>query len=211
MDDKSPSPLPLRARKQLRTREAIVEAAMALFAERGFDGVTVTDIAQQAEVGRSTFFRYFADKQEVLFADGAELRELLVAAAERVAADLAPLGTSLADALAVTRAGLLALTARIAERPDWLPVRERLVGERAELRARTLVKERGYVEAGVDVLRRHGATPATALLATNLAAACYAVAHAQALATGQDLPAAIDEAFRGLAALDTRRLRDRLD
>ncbi|GAA4670555.1 TetR/AcrR family transcriptional regulator [Phytohabitans rumicis] len=209
MDDKSP--LPLRERKHRRTREAIIEAAMTLFAERGFDGVTVTDIAQRAEVGRSTFFRYFTDKQEVLFADDAELRQLLIAACERVAADLAPLGTCLADALAVTRAGLLALTGRIAERSHWLPVRERLIGERAELRARTLLKERGYVEAGIDVLQRHGAAPATALLATNLAAACYAAAHAQTLATGKDLPAALDEAFSHLAGLDTRRLRDRLD
>src|SRR5919107_826876 len=80
--------------------------------------------------------------------------QLLTAASDRVAADLAPLGTCLADALAVTRAGLLVLTGRIAERSHRLPVRERLLGERAELRAGNLAKERGYVEAGIDVLQR---------------------------------------------------------
>ena len=49
---------PLRERKQQKAREQIVEAAFALFAERGFTDVTVTDIAERAEVGRTTFFRY---------------------------------------------------------------------------------------------------------------------------------------------------------
>nr|WP_239001050.1 TetR family transcriptional regulator [Jiangella asiatica] len=63
----------LRDRKQQRTREAIIDAAHALFAERGFDNVTVTDIAERAEVGRSTFFRYFGDKQEVVFGDDGDV------------------------------------------------------------------------------------------------------------------------------------------
>ena len=62
-----PNPeLSLRERKQRKTREAILAAAMDLFAERGFDRVTVDEIAARAEVGRTTFFRYLTDKQELL-------------------------------------------------------------------------------------------------------------------------------------------------
>lgn len=208
MDDEGA--LSLRERKRQRTREVITEAAMTLFAERGFEDVTVTDIARRAEVGRSTFFRYFADKQEVLFADEAELRRLLVEASERAAAELSPLGTSLVDALIVARTGLLALSRRIAEQPRWLAVRQRLVDEHPELRARSLTKERGYVTAGIEVMLRHGAAPQTATLAASIAAACFATAHERTLATGQDLPAAVDEAFRQLATLDGPALGDRL-
>ena len=83
----------LRARRQARTRAAIVTAALDLFVQRGYDAVTVTDIAARADIGRTTFFRYFADKSDVLFADGPELTAVLLgAAAEAAAADLAALG-----------------------------------------------------------------------------------------------------------------------
>jgi AcrR family transcriptional regulator len=201
---------PLRVRKQRRTRESIVEAAMGLFAERGFDGVTVTDIAERAEVGRTTFFRYFTDKQEVLFDGEEELRRLLLSESEQAAAELAPLGTSLASALLVARAGLLALTHRITERSRWLALRQKLMDAHPELRARNLLKEQAYAEEGIEVMVRHGAAPETAALAASLAAACFAAAHAQTIATGRPLPAALDDAFRRLAALDGPALRSRL-
>ncbi len=209
MEDKDD--LSLRERKQRRTSDAIVEAAMALFAERGFDRVTVTDIAQRAEVGRTTFFRYFTDKQEVLFAGDEELRQILVTEAETAAASRAPIGTSLADALAVSHLGVIAMAARIAESSRWLPLRARLMQSHPELAARDLIKRRGYAAAGADVLTRHGATPQTAALAASIAATCFAVGEAQSLQTGQPLTAAVDDAFRRLANLDAAALRDSLD
>ncbi|MEN3309828.1 MAG: hypothetical protein V7603_6030 [Micromonosporaceae bacterium] len=208
MDDKSA--FPLRERKQRRTSDAIVAAAMALFAERGFDRVTVADIAQRAEVGRSTFFRYFADKQEVLFAGDAELLERVMIESEPAAAARAPIGTSLADALAVCHAGVIALAERVAEQSGWLALRARLMESHPELAARDLVKQRGYAQAAVDVLTRHGATPETAALAAAVAASCFAAGQARALHPGQSLPAAVDQAFRRLANLDSARLRGQL-
>jgi AcrR family transcriptional regulator len=59
----------LRERKKQRTRERIVEAAFALFEERGFDGTTIADIAEAAEIAPRTFFSYFPSKDDVVFHD----------------------------------------------------------------------------------------------------------------------------------------------
>src|ERR1019366_365981 len=73
-------PLSLVRRKQRQARQRIIEAARELFLERGFDGVSVGDIAERAEVGRTTFFRHFGDKQEVVFANEQELLDTITAA-----------------------------------------------------------------------------------------------------------------------------------
>lgn len=49
--------------------ERLVDAAFALFSERGFERTTVEDIAERAGVGRTTFFRHFGSKEQVIFPD----------------------------------------------------------------------------------------------------------------------------------------------
>ena len=68
-------PLDRRSRKRLATRQAISDAATRLFLERGFDAVTVEEIADAADVGRMTVFNHFPRKEDMFFDRDAEGRE----------------------------------------------------------------------------------------------------------------------------------------
>lgn len=192
----------LRERKQQRTRQTLIDTAMALFAERGFENVTVDEIADTAEVGRTTFFRYFNDKQEVLFERDDELSEAVGSTLDEAARPLAPLGESVENALLVARAGLHVLAGILAQETKWLPVRERLIRDNAALHARNLLKQRRYVDLLTDRLVQHGAGREVATLAAGIAAACYNTAHAAVADDPARLPEAIDAEFGRLCSFD---------
>lgn len=59
----------LRERKKRQTRDAIIESAMRLFGERGFEETTIVDIAEAAGVAPRTFFAYFPSKEDVVFSE----------------------------------------------------------------------------------------------------------------------------------------------
>jgi AcrR family transcriptional regulator len=96
----------LRERKKRATRDAIATTARRLFAARGFDAVTVAEIAVAADVSEKTVFNHFATKEDLVFAGGEErLAALQAAIASR------PPGTSV---LAVFRANTEAMLDTIA-------------------------------------------------------------------------------------------------
>src|SRR3954470_10091686 len=67
------------------------EAAMQLYVERGYEQTTVAEIAQRAGLTARTFFRYFTDKREVLFAGSGELQARMVSALEDAPGSATPL------------------------------------------------------------------------------------------------------------------------
>lgn len=83
----------LRERKKQKTRNLIAETARRLFAERGFEAVSVAEVARQAEVSEATVFNYFPTKEDLVY-DGLEYfeEEMLQAVRER------PVGQSVVQA-----------------------------------------------------------------------------------------------------------------
>jgi AcrR family transcriptional regulator len=79
----------LRERKKARTRAAIRQHALRLFAEQGYTATTVEQIADAAEVSPATFFRYFPTKEDVVLQDDFDL--ITIEALEQQPGDLSPI------------------------------------------------------------------------------------------------------------------------
>ncbi|MBM4795973.1 TetR/AcrR family transcriptional regulator [Streptomyces sioyaensis] len=69
-----------RERKKARTRQALADAALRLFTERGFDNVGVREVAEAADVSLSTLFKHFPNKEALVFDLDADIESALVAA-----------------------------------------------------------------------------------------------------------------------------------
>ncbi|MGK5556994.1 TetR/AcrR family transcriptional regulator [Actinomadura kijaniata] len=134
----------LRELKKRRTRQALVEAAVRLFERKGYEGVTVAEIAAAAEVSTRTFFLHFQAKEDVLFAHADVRVDLAVAAiAERGPAErpadvlLRATERMILDAWdgGDLSGGLAALRVRLAASVPALQARllQRYLGARAEL------------------------------------------------------------------------------
>lgn len=87
------TPSDRRSRKRLATRRAISLAADRLFFERGFENVTVDEIAAAADVGRMTVFNHFPRKEDMFFDRDEEARETLREALRQRDADVSPIET----------------------------------------------------------------------------------------------------------------------
>jgi len=81
------SPVGMRERKRAETHARIQAEAMRLFLERGFDAVTLDDIAAAVDVSRRSLFHYFESKEEIVFSTKAEFPRLVAEALGRRPAD----------------------------------------------------------------------------------------------------------------------------
>jgi AcrR family transcriptional regulator len=192
----------LRARKKRQTREAIAAAARALFAERGFDAVTVEEIAEAADVSRKTVFNHFPAKEDLVFAAGAErLAGLVAAIRER------PAGTSIVAPFRAYTAGYLS---RIAREPVEATLAvPRLVAGSQALRDRLLLAWEQEVAVLAPVIAAEVGEPADAVgpavVARTLAWAHRVIVRASfaALLAGDD-PGAVAAGLR----VEARRAYD---
>ena len=132
-----------RERKKIETRRALVDAALELFAERGIDATTVDDIADAVDVSARTFHRYFAAKEDVLFADNGERQ-----ATFESFLDARPADEPLLDTL---RAAAHGLTDSFLADPATERRRMRLIITSYTLRARSLQ----YTDIFDGLLRQH--------------------------------------------------------
>ena len=146
----------LRERHRQRTTADLEEAALALFGERGFDAVTIDDIAAAADVSRRTFFRYFASKEDVILSDHPKRLDELQAALDRRPGD--------EPALTALRNAILSLAGTYQEDREHMLRRFRLVTTTPSLEARSLCLQRNWETAVTEMLAaRMGVDPATDL------------------------------------------------
>ena len=150
-------------------RVRLVESALELFEEQGYDKTGVTEIAERAGLTKTTFFRHFPDKREVLFAGQEAHNELLADAVADAPEDATP--------LEMVEAALGALAAtqppeRHAFNARWRAV----VDVHSELQEREALKYVGYLAAINDALRRRSIPEVTAAVAADLGILAFRIA-----------------------------------
>lgn len=154
--------LSLRERNKARARSEIAAAALRLFGERGFAGVTVDEIVAAAGVSRRTFFRYFDTKEDALLADYPELNIRLTEC----------LGNSgPEEPLEAVRAGLHQLVNWYVERSEAVLERSGVIRDALHLAARNLEFLSQWERSIASVLADPLAQDAGALLPRTAAAA----------------------------------------
>jgi AcrR family transcriptional regulator len=110
--------LNLRERNKARARAEIADAALRLFFDRGFEGVTIEEIVSAAGVSRRTFFRYFETKEDALLADYPELNARLSKALDATEPD---------NAMGAIRAGLHGMADWYIERSEAVLARSNVI------------------------------------------------------------------------------------
>ena len=153
-------------------RDRLVVAALDLFTEQGYDATTVAQIAERAGLTRSTFFRHFSDKRELLVAGQETLSRLLADGIAEAPAAATPL-----DAVAVgldRAAGVMTPFNR-----ELGPRLRAAVAASTELQERDALKSVGMAAAMGEALRARGVADITAQLAAELGVLAFKLGYAR--------------------------------
>jgi AcrR family transcriptional regulator len=185
----------LRERKREKTRDALAQSALRLFAERGFDRVTVEEIAAAHDLSARTFFRYFASKEDVLFSEGDRRRTHLLAA-------LADQDPSVRPFPALEAALRLVATDYAQER-DLLRLRHQIISSTPSLSTRAAERRQGWEGEALEQLRTSGRADSMSDLELRLVVAATTTAlqvaiEAWVLSDEAKLDTILDEVFTQL-------------
>ena len=162
----------LMGRWQPGATERLVVAAVDLFTEQGYDATTVAQIAERAGVTRSTFFRHFSDKREILVAGQETLSRLLADGITEAPTDATPL-----EAVA---AGLERASSAMGPANRELgPRLKAAVAASAELQERDALKSVGLAAAMTAALVARGVPDPTAHLAAELGVLAFKRGYTQ--------------------------------
>jgi len=149
-------------------RSRLEAAALELYGKRGFQQVTVAEIAARAGLTERTFFRHFADKREVLFSGGSVLQERLLGAL-----DSAPRSLQAIDAVGVA---VEAIATLFHGRWQFARKRQAIISANPELQERERIKLASLAAALADGLRRRGVRDPAASLAAEMGMTVFRVA-----------------------------------
>ncbi|MEU1663888.1 helix-turn-helix domain-containing protein [Streptomyces sparsogenes] len=160
------------ARWQPGAAERLVAAAVDLFTEQGYDATTVTQIAERAGVTKSTFFRHFSDKRELLVAGQETLSRLLADGITEAPASASP--------LQAVAAGLERASSAMGPANRELgPRLKAAVAASTELQERDALKSVGLAAAMTAALIARGVPDPTAHLAAELGVLAFKRGYAQ--------------------------------
>jgi AcrR family transcriptional regulator len=157
------------ARWEPDARGRLEKAAMELFQERGYVRTTVEDIAARAGLTERTFFRYFADKREVLFSGSNQLEKAIVDRIESAPPEASPLD-AVAAAFEAAGAALQAF-----RELGFVRARHALVTQHAEIQERELIKLASLSVAVTNALHARGVPEPAASLAAEAGIAIFKV------------------------------------
>ena len=185
------------ARWEPDARGRLRRAALELYGERGFEQVTVSEIAARVGLTERTFFRHFADKREVLFGSSAALRQAIVDELDTLPDSTPPIEAAVA---AMKAAGVL-----LAGDDERARLRHSVIVATPELRERELIKLADFAAAIADGLREREVAEPEASLAAEACVAAFKVAYTRWLGGDEgpgltDLGSLIDASVDGLAA-----------
>lgn len=158
------------ARWKPNAPERLASAALELFAEHGYENTTVIDIAQRAGLTKSTFFRHFQDKREVLFGDDA-LYALLAQEIGAAPAAATPL-EAVARALDVVGREIFTSARR-----EFSARRRAVIAANPELQERNALKGRGLTASMTSALVRRGTSDLTSRVTAELGSLALTIAY----------------------------------
>jgi len=172
--------------------DRLYRSAMQLILDRGYDEVTVAEIAEHAGLTKRSFFRHYADKREVMFAGAAEFQAQIVEAV-RAAPGSTPAIEAVTSALTAAGSGLVA----------WGEVtrrRQRTVASSTELQERELIKMDTLTAAVAGALRERDVETLTAELVARAGVAVFVTAFQRWTEASEpaDFPALMDAALARL-------------